>query len=118
MQNKRRILSSYDLLQNDSCLSEVLRILTKYFKPERIYLFGSKARGENTASSDYDILLVLPHLERPSYEYAGDAYKLLREITEPIDIVFLSRKRFEEDKEVVNTVAEAAYKLGVELYAA
>lgn len=108
----------FNLLQNDLYLSEAVRILTIHFKPQRIYLFGSRARGEDTGMSDYDILVVLPSLEKPSYEYASLAYQLLREIPEPIDIVFLSRKSFDDDKEIVNTVAEAAYKLGVELYEA
>ena len=37
------------------------RRIAREFRPRRIVLFGSYARGEATADSDVDLLVVLPH---------------------------------------------------------
>ena len=39
----------------DPILEEMLRRLTGAFQPERVYLFGSRARGEAGPDSDYGI---------------------------------------------------------------
>lgn len=49
--------------------------IKKVYSPERIILFGSRARGDNFASSDFDFIVVSnkfrgkPFLERPSEMY-------------------------------------------------
>ena len=45
---------------NNPILDEVARRLVETCHPDRIYLFGSAARGEAGADSDYDFLLVVP----------------------------------------------------------
>src|SRR2546422_6574109 len=44
----------------DLALAEIVRRLVAAFQPERIYLFGSKARGEAGPDSDYDLLVFVP----------------------------------------------------------
>jgi predicted nucleotidyltransferase len=60
---------------DDPVVVEVLRRLVAAYRPERVYLFGSVARGDAGPDSDYDILVVIPdaaapalHDERPAYE--------------------------------------------------
>ena len=48
------------LPHSDPTLSEIVRRLVDAYCPERIYLFGSRARGDAGAGSDYDLLLVVP----------------------------------------------------------
>ncbi len=59
----------------DAALAEVVRRLVEAYRPERIYLFGSVARGDAGPDSDYDIMVVVPddappelHLSRAAYE--------------------------------------------------
>ena len=35
-----------------------IKILKEKFKPQKIILFGSRARGDNHKESDYDLLIV------------------------------------------------------------
>jgi hypothetical protein len=42
---------------SDAALSEVVRRLVEAYRPERIYLFGSVARGDAGPDSDYDIMV-------------------------------------------------------------
>ena len=45
------------------------RLVAEY-QPERIYLFGSKARGDAGPDSDYDIMLVVSSCDLPAYRRA------------------------------------------------
>ena len=45
---------------DDSVLAEIARRLVEAYRPERIYLFGSVARGEAGPDSDYDIMVIVP----------------------------------------------------------
>ncbi|MDQ3701323.1 MAG: nucleotidyltransferase domain-containing protein [Chloroflexota bacterium] len=52
--------------QDGALLSQVIKRLVAVLAPELIYLFGSHARGDATAESDYDLFVVVPHtVERP-----------------------------------------------------
>ena len=42
--------------ERNTVLAEVVVRLAKAYHPERIYLFGSKARGDSGQDSDYDLL--------------------------------------------------------------
>ena len=53
--------SGQELLRKDSVLAEVVRRLAEAYQPERIYLFGSKARGDAGPDSDYDLLVIVPN---------------------------------------------------------
>ena len=41
--------------EEDVRLAEIVRRLAEAYQPERIYLFGSKARGDEGPDSDYDL---------------------------------------------------------------
>ncbi len=45
---------------DDAALKEVVHRLVQVHEPERVYLFGSTARGDAGADSDYDIMVVVP----------------------------------------------------------
>jgi Predicted nucleotidyltransferases len=45
---------------SDAALAEVVRRLVEAYRPERIYLFGSVARGDACPDSDYDPMVVVP----------------------------------------------------------
>jgi predicted nucleotidyltransferase len=47
-------------MTRDEAIAEITRRLIEYYQPERIYLFGSVARGEDTPDSDLDFLVVVP----------------------------------------------------------
>ena len=56
---------------------------------EEVYLVGSRARGDNIPSSDFDVVLVIDD-DRDPVEVAVKA-KLLRKEAFPLDIVVLRR---------------------------
>ncbi len=62
----------------DPVLTEVVRRLVEAYRPERIYLFGSVARGEAGPDSDYDIMVIVPDDAPPERLRSRLAYRALR----------------------------------------
>ncbi|MBM4285201.1 MAG: nucleotidyltransferase domain-containing protein [Deltaproteobacteria bacterium] len=79
----------------DSVLEELLRRLIQAFAPERIYLFGSRARGETGPDSDYDLLLVVPDDAPPERRRSRLAYQALRGTRTAADVLVLTRGAFD-----------------------
>ena len=53
-------------MERQQVIDEAVRRMVEYFRPERIYLFGSTARGEARPDSDLDFLVVVPDDQPPS----------------------------------------------------
>lgn len=93
-------------LADDPILAEIVRRLVDELEPERVYLFGSRARGEAGAHSDYDLLVVVASSDEPSYRVARRAHSLLWDLGTAADIpcgrgrrstaAFTSRRRFRQ----------------------
>ncbi len=105
-------------MRNDTQLIEIVNRLAVNFKPEKIYLFGSRARGSEVPSSDYDILVVMPALEGPAYRYSQRACEVLSGMSAPTDVLFISREKFDYWRDTLGTLAEVVNRQGKELYAA
>lgn len=76
-------------------LSEVVRRLVGAYQPERIYLFGSVARGDATSDSDYDLMVIVPDDARPERLRSRLAYEVLRGTGIAADVLVCTRSYFE-----------------------
>jgi uncharacterized protein len=75
-------------------LPEVLRRIRVAVEPHRVILFGSAARGEASATSDLDMLIVMPtgsHRRRT----AQAIYRALVGIATPVDVVVVTEDDLE-----------------------
>ena len=79
----------------DPTLAELLRRLVAAYQPERVYLFGSRARGEVGPDSDYDLLLVVPDDATPERRRSQLAYQVLRGTGVAADVVVCTRTWFD-----------------------
>ena len=109
---------THRLLQQDPVLTEIVRRLVAAFQPERIYLFGSKARGDENPDSDYDLLMVLAHVDQPVYRLSQDAHSLLWGLAVAADIQVWEKERFESRLHVVASLPATVVREGELLYAA
>jgi predicted nucleotidyltransferase len=73
-------------MTQDQAITEITRRLVDYFHPERIYLFGSAARGDEGPDSDLDFCVVLPD-DAPERFYKPGARQALRGIGTAVDLV-------------------------------
>ena len=69
--------------------------LVEFYRPERIYLFGSEARGDAGADSDLDFCVVLADDAPVELLRDGSIYGLLSGIGHPKDIVPWRRSDFD-----------------------
>lgn len=102
---------------DDAILREITRRILAVSRPERVILFGSAARGEMTADSDID-LLVLSSSEIDSRAEAVRIRTALAGLPFPFDVVVMSRDRFEETRETIGGVAWPAAHHGKIIYEA
>ena len=79
----------------DPKLAEIVRRLVEAYRPDRIYLFGSCARGESTRDSDYDLMVVVP--DSAPHERRGSrlAYQVLWGMGTAADILVWTREAFD-----------------------
>ena len=66
-----------DTLLASKVLDQIVKRLVKGLRPDRIYLFGSQARGQATKSSDFDLLVVVPESTLPRHQREAQSYDLL-----------------------------------------
>jgi predicted nucleotidyltransferase len=62
---------------DDPILGDVVGRLVRACQPERVYLFGSAARGDAGPDSDYDIVVVVPDNSPPGQQDERTAYEAL-----------------------------------------
>ena len=106
------------ILSHDPKLAEVIRRLVAAYQPERIYLFGSVARGEAGPDSDYDLLLVAPD-DAPAERQNSDlAYRALRGTATAADVIVWKRSAFERRKHVVTSLPATVLREGRLLHGA
>lgn len=102
----------------DPVLAEIVRRLVDGYDPERVYLFGSAARGEAGADSDYDLLLVVPDDAEPERLRARLAYReLLKGAGAPVDVLVMTRESFDSRADVVGSLPATVLAEGVLLHA-
>jgi predicted nucleotidyltransferase len=98
-------------------IREMVRRIVREFRPERIILFGSHARGEAAPDSDVDLLVVMP-VEGSRREMAVRIGVAFQDIPFPKDIIVTTPEECKWRKEVVGTIERPATREGRLLYAA
>jgi predicted nucleotidyltransferase len=78
----------------DPRLAEIVRRLVEAYEPERIYLFGSHARGEAGPDSDFDLLVVVPDDASPQRRRSRLAYEALRGTGVAVDVIVWTHEYF------------------------
>jgi predicted nucleotidyltransferase len=100
----------------DPILSEVVRRLVEAYRPERIYLFGSVARGDAGPHSDYDILVIVPDGASPEQLRSRLAYRALRGTGTAADVVVWPKSGFERRARVISSLPATVLREGMLLY--
>jgi predicted nucleotidyltransferase len=93
----------------------LLNRVLREWDPERIELFGSRARGDAKPDSDWDILVVVPEASLVATDPLVP-WRLRRDSGVRADIIVYSSLEFEAERDVPNTLAFEAASAGVPLY--
>jgi predicted nucleotidyltransferase len=106
-----------DELNIESILSEMVIKIRQVGSPEKIVLFGSRARGNARADSDID-LLVVESSRLPRYKRAGRYRKAVAGMFIAKDIVVWSPEEINEWESVPNAFITTILREGRVLYEA
>jgi predicted nucleotidyltransferase len=105
-------------ISNDTVLAEILRRLVETFQPERIYLFGSKAREDAGPDSDYDLMVVVSDGAPPERKRSRLAYQALRGTRVAADVLVWTRQAFDSRLHLPASLPATITRQGKLLYAA
>ena len=95
---------------------EMVKRIVKQFRPERIILFGSHARGEAGPDSDVDLLVIMP-VRGSKRNKAIEIAVALDDIRIPKDIIVTTPEEFAWRKEIAGTIEKPAARDGKVVYA-
>ena len=104
-------------MKNQKEIKKIVRQIVKKYKPEKIILFGSFARGEIKPSSDLD-LFIIKKSELPRRFRITRVEKLLGSTPFPVDILVYTPKEVEERKTLGDFFIKNILEKGKLLYAA
>jgi len=114
--NPQAVLNETDVLPvTEARILEIGRKIGQEFRPQEVILFGSYARGDQTADSDIDLLVVFPH----GVDKAAEAIRIRRaigRINTGVDIVVSSALEVAEWEDVLGTIFYYARKEGRPIY--
>ena len=99
-------------------LDEIVERLRRAYEPERIYLFGSRARGDDGPDSDFDLLVVVPDDAPRERRGSRLAYQALRGTGVAADILVWTRAYFESRRHLKASLSSTVASEGRLLYAA
>ena len=100
---------------NSQLIQEIVRRIVDVSQPEKVILFGSRARGTAHPTSDID-LLVIAHTTQPRHRRAAPLYGVLSDILAPMAIVVYSPEEVQEWSEVHQAFVTTAIREGQVLY--
>jgi len=103
-------------VQITDLLAESVRRLRASLPAERIYLFGSRARDEADADSDYDFLVVVRDSPLPRYKREQQAFRALCGMGIAKDVLVFTREEFERGLTVVASLPATVAREGRLLY--
>ena len=108
----------HELLDSDDYLYQLVPLLVTHYKPLKIYLFGSKARGDSGPNSDYDLMVIVEKrvspLKRKTFHNARwDAGLIVAS-----DIVLVTQKYFKDRLHLRSSLPSTVAEEGKLLYAA
>jgi uncharacterized protein len=101
--------------QIDASLQEMIRRILATGNPQKIILFGSRARGDARPDSDYDLLLIEPS-DLPRYKRAARYRRALIGLAPAKDILVWTPEEVAEWRDVPNAFITSVVREGLVLH--
>ena len=116
--NYRIIRHDLSTRPSDPALAEITKRLVSVYSPDRIYLFGSVARGDAGPDSDYDLLVVVDD-DAPAHLLRGRAgHAEIAGLGVAVDVFVRTRSYFDARAHLKASLPGTVLREGVLLYAA
>ena len=92
----------------------LIRKIEERFQPERIILFGSRARDDYRKDSDYDLIIVADSFSKQHIHDRAVAVYAVKNILESIDVICYAPEEFEKMRNQLGIINQAM-KEGIDL---
>lgn len=86
----------------DSTLNEIIKRILSKVKAQKIILFGSRARGNYTEESDYDLLIICDNFIDIK-KLSKEIYSQFVGINKGVDVIIRPEKYVNENKSNINS---------------
>jgi predicted nucleotidyltransferase len=98
-------------------LNRLVSFIVSTISPKKIILFGSRARGDHSEDSDYDILLIIDKSFK-RIDLISSLYSALRQtdLTKNVDFLTISSDRYDELKSDVGYIYKTIEREGKVVY--
>ena len=98
-----------------SIVSDMTRRIGSVSDPEKIILFGSRARGTAHADSDFDILIIQDS-DQPRYRRAATLYRILADLPLEVELVVYAPEEVNQWNRVPEAFIATALREGKVIY--
>lgn len=102
-------------ISDDATLRRIVDRIVEAVRPQRILLFGSRATGTATETSDYD-LCVIADADGGAHGRSAQIQRLFPERAFSMDVFVLSPEELDEQKDIANTLGYIVARDGEVLY--
>lgn len=99
-------------------LTEIVRRMVEVYRPDRIYLFGSTARGDAGPDSDCDLMIIVPDDAPAALKNPDAGYRAMEGLSKSGDFLVWSRGDFDKRLHLRASLPATIVREGKLLYAA
>jgi predicted nucleotidyltransferase len=100
---------------NDDLVQEIVQRIVETAQPDKVILFGSRARGDARPGSDFD-LLVIKDSDEPGYRRDARLYLALAGLNAPVDVMVYTPEEVREWSAVPQAFVTTAVREGKVVY--
>lgn len=101
-----------ELRDLDPQVRQMIQRIVERFDPDRIILFGSRARGTAAPDSDVDLLVILPVLGSKRM-MAAQIDRALSDRRLPLDVIVATPEQFERERHQIGSLMHDAAREGL-----
>ena len=102
-------------MRQEMLLDRIVARIRRVLQPERIVLFGSRARGDARPDSDFDVL-VIQDSDKPRYRRACAAYTALADLPIEVEVMVYTPAEVHDWSQVPRAFVTTALREGKVLY--
>jgi predicted nucleotidyltransferase len=96
-------------------IEEIVARIRRTIGPDRVILFGSRARGDAHPESDFDLLVVVDS-DEPRYRRSAPLYRILADLPIEVEIMVYTPQEVAEWSSVPQAFVTTALREGKVLY--
>jgi predicted nucleotidyltransferase len=106
------------IMSKQQTLHSIKSTVGSFLPDAKVLLFGSRARGQATNDSDYDLLIVTNDTFAPRIKMDWESKirkALVSALKAPFDVIIASKREVDEKKDLTGHIVQYAVREGVEI---